>query len=57
MLTWQWNGRKFRLVDTAGIRKKGKRDHSTRLEDLSVDEAVRALRFAQVRRRKGSALY
>lgn len=38
-----------RLVDTAGIRKRGKRDHTNRLEDLSVEEAVRALRYAQVR--------
>ena len=45
----QWQGQRVRLADTAGIRKRGRRDHSNPLENLAVDEAMRALRFAHVR--------
>lgn len=38
----------MRLIDTAGIRRKGKRDHSDQLENLSVDEAMRAIKFSHV---------
>ncbi len=43
---WEWQGRAFRLVDTAGIRRKAK--VVGRLEKLSVGDALRAIRFAEV---------
>jgi GTP-binding protein len=43
---WQWQGRAFRLVDTAGIRRKSK--VVEKLEKLSVSDALRAIRFAEV---------
>lgn len=43
---WEWKGRAFRLVDTAGMRKKAKVQE--KLERLSVGDAIRALRFAEV---------
>ena len=41
-----WRGRAFRLVDTAGIRRKAK--VVGKLEKLSVGDALRAIRFAEV---------
>tara|TARA_R110002020_G_scaffold15611_43_gene55865 strand:+ start:6367 stop:7839 length:1473 start_codon:yes stop_codon:yes gene_type:complete len=43
---WEWRGRSFRLVDTAGMRKKAK--VQAKLERLSVNDSIRALRFAEV---------
>lgn len=43
---WEWRGRSFRLVDTAGMRKKAK--VQAKLEKLSVNDSIRALRFAEV---------
>ncbi|MEW5421842.1 ribosome biogenesis GTPase Der [Amorphus sp. 3PC139-8] len=43
---WEWQGRGFRLVDTAGMRKKAKVQE--KLERLSVADTIRALRFAEV---------
>jgi GTP-binding protein len=43
---WEWQGRPFRLVDTAGIRRKAK--VVGKLEKLSVADALRAIRFAEV---------
>ena len=43
---WEWQGRLFRLVDTAGIRRKAK--VVGKLEKLSVADALRAIRFAEV---------
>ncbi|WP_018697860.1 ribosome biogenesis GTPase Der [Amorphus coralli] len=43
---WEWRGREFRLVDTAGMRKKSKVQE--KLERLSVADTIRALRFAEV---------
>jgi GTP-binding protein len=43
---WEWQGRRFRLVDTAGIRRKAK--VVAKLEKLSVADALRAIRFAEV---------
>jgi GTP-binding protein len=43
---WEWRGRAFRLVDTAGIRRKAK--VVGKLEKLSVGDALRAVRFAEV---------
>lgn len=45
----QWRGRRLRLVDTAGIRRKGRWDYKDKLERLAVEEALRAVRYANVR--------
>jgi GTP-binding protein len=42
----QWDNRPLRLFDTAGLRRKMK--VSERAEKLSVDDALKAIRFAEV---------
>jgi GTP-binding protein len=41
-----WGGRRFRIFDTAGMRKKARVQE--KLERLSVADALRAIRFAEV---------
>jgi GTPase len=43
---WQWRGRLVRLIDTAGMRRRPKVEE--KLEKLSVADALRAVRFAEV---------
>lgn len=43
---WEFGGRKLRLVDTAGLRKKAKIVDV--IEKMAVDDALRAIRLAQV---------
>jgi GTP-binding protein len=43
---WEWQGKKFRLIDTAGMRKKAK--VQAKLERMSVQETLSAIRFADV---------
>jgi GTP-binding protein len=43
---WDWEGRRVRLVDTAGLRRKA-RIHE-KLEKLSTQDSIRALGFAEV---------
>jgi GTPase len=43
---WEWDGRRVRLVDTAGLRKKAKVQQ--RLEKLSTQDSLRAITFAEV---------
>src|SRR5579863_6401450 len=43
---WQWQGRPVRLIDTAGLRRRGK--VAEKLEKLSVADSLRAIRFAEV---------
>ena len=43
---WDWKGRKIRLFDTAGMRRKAKVQE--KLEKLSVADGLRAIRFAEV---------
>lgn len=43
---WSFQGRQIRLIDTAGLRRRAR--VAERLERLSVADALRALRFAQV---------
>jgi len=43
---WQWRGRLIRLHDTAGLRRKAR--IQAKLEKLSVGDALRAIRFAEV---------
>src|SRR5262249_3539471 len=41
-----WRGHGFRIYDTAGLRRRAKIEH--KLEKLSVADALRAIRFAEV---------
>ncbi|MDN2566734.1 ribosome biogenesis GTPase Der [Aquibium sp. A9E412] len=43
---WQWRDRRVKLFDTAGMRRKAKVQE--KLEKLSVADALRAVRFAEV---------
>jgi GTPase len=43
---WTWDGRKIRLVDTAGLRKKAKVNE--KLEKLSTQDTIRSMTFAEV---------
>jgi GTP-binding protein len=45
-IDWTWRGRDFRLFDTAGLRKRARVED--KLEKLSVADALRAVRFAEV---------
>ncbi|MBS0236141.1 MAG: ribosome biogenesis GTPase Der [Proteobacteria bacterium] len=43
---FQWQQHNFELIDTAGVRKRGKIDN--RLEDMSVGESINAIRRAHI---------
>jgi GTP-binding protein len=43
---WEWEGRRIRLVDTAGLRRKAKVQE--KLEKLSTQDTIRAITFAEV---------
>lgn len=43
---WMWEGRKVRLIDTAGLRRKAKVDAD--LEKLSVASAIEEIKMAEV---------
>ena len=43
---WEWDGRPIRLIDTAGLRKRIR--VTDRVEKLSVEDTMRAIRFAHV---------
>lgn len=45
-IDWEWQGRRVRLIDTAGMRKRAK--VQDKLEKLSVADALRAVDFAEV---------
>src|SRR5690625_235721 len=45
-VTADWGGREFRIFDTAGLRRKSRIED--RVEKLSVGDALRAIRFAEV---------
>ena len=45
-IDWQWRGRPIKLFDTAGLRKRAR--VQDKLEKLSVADALRAVRFAEV---------
>jgi GTPase len=42
---WIWRGRAIRLIDTAGMRRRSKIEG--KIEELSVADALRAIRFAE----------
>ncbi|MGC4026970.1 MAG: ribosome biogenesis GTPase Der [Mesorhizobium sp.] len=43
---WNWKGRRIKLFDTAGMRRKARVQE--KLEKLSVSDGLRAIRFAEV---------
>src|SRR5690606_34451832 len=43
---WQWRGRRLKIFDTAGMRRKSRVQE--KLEKLSVADGLRAIRFAEV---------
>jgi GTP-binding protein len=43
---WEWRGRRLKLFDTAGMRRKARVQE--KLEKLSVADGLRAIRFAEV---------
>lgn len=43
---WEWEGRRIKLVDTAGLRKKAKVDEG--LEQMSVSAAIEEIKMAEV---------
>jgi GTP-binding protein len=43
---WEYEGRRVRLVDTAGLRRKARIDEQ--LEKLSTQDTIRAITFAEV---------
>jgi GTPase len=45
-IDWSWRNKRYRLIDTAGMRKKAK--VQAKLERLSVGETLHAIRFADV---------
>ena len=45
-IDWEWEGRKIRLVDTAGLRRKNKVQE--RLERMSTGETIRSLKYADI---------
>jgi len=45
-VAWEWQGRPIRLIDTAGLRRRGRIQE--KLEKLSVGDTLRAIRFAHV---------
>src|SRR5690606_37929301 len=46
LVEWTWRRRRIRLFDTAGMRRKARVQE--KLEKLSVADALRAIRFAEV---------
>ena len=45
-IDWAWRGRRVKLYDTAGLRKRARVED--KLEKLSVGDALRAIRFAEI---------
>lgn len=45
-IDWSWKGKPYRLIDTAGMRKKAK--VQAKLERMSVGDTLNALKFADV---------
>ncbi len=43
---WEWRGRRIKLFDTAGMRRKAKVQE--KLEKMSVSDGLRAIRFAEI---------
>lgn len=47
-VTWFWKNKPVQIVDTAGIRRGIKRNRTNEIEDLSVLDAMRAMKLADV---------
>ena len=44
-VSWTWDGRDIRLIDTAGLRRKAR--VTKKLEELSVGDTLRTIRYAE----------
>lgn len=47
-IQWSWNSMPVQVVDTAGIRRVAQRDYQDKIEDLAVQDAMRAMKTADV---------
>jgi GTP-binding protein len=45
---WEYAGRKLKLVDTAGLRKKAKSGGGGAIEQMAIEDTMRAIRLAQI---------
>ncbi len=45
-IDWEWNGRKVKVFDTAGLRRKSRIED--KIEKLATSDALRAVKFAEV---------
>ncbi len=45
---WEYDGRKLKLVDTAGLRKKAKSGGGGAIEQMAIEDTMRAIRLAQI---------
>ena len=45
-IDWEWEGRRIRLVDTAGLRRKARVQE--KLERMSTGETIRSLKYADI---------
>src|SRR3546814_6513183 len=45
-IDWRYGDREIRLIDTAGLRRRAR--VTEKLEKLSIDDTLRAVRFAEV---------
>lgn len=45
-IDWEWQGRRIRLVDTAGLRRKSRVQE--KLERMSTGETIRSLKYADI---------
>ncbi|WP_340693514.1 ribosome biogenesis GTPase Der [Hyphomonas sp.] len=45
-IDWEWEGRRIRLVDTAGLRRKSRVQE--KLERMSTGETIRSLKYADI---------
>ncbi len=47
-IDWEYEGRQLKLVDTAGLRKKAKSGGGGAIEQMAIEDTMRAIRLAQV---------
>jgi len=45
---WIWEGKQVQIADTAGIRRVAQRNHDDNIEDAAVQDAMRAMKKADV---------
>lgn len=47
-IDWEYEDRKLKLVDTAGLRKKAKSGGGGAIEQMAIEDTMRAIRLAQI---------